>query len=329
MSGQNEIVLVTGGAGYIGSHVVAKLLASGLSVRVMDNLTFGGQGLLPHLTHHQFEFQRGDICSRRDLKEALNGVGKVVHLAAIVGDPACAQEPELAHEVNAVGSRNVCELAIDSGVKRFVFASTCSNYGKMDSSDSLVDESSPLKPVSLYAEQKVAFEKHLLAQRSQNFHPVILRFATAYGLSSRPRFDLTVNEFTRELTLKRRLEIYGQQFWRPYAHAADLAAACVMALEADADLVSGEAFNVGDTLENYQKETLVQMIVRELGEGHDDVVYVEKEEDPRDYRVDFTRINRTLGFTLTRCVTDGIREIANAIRTGIIADPDSQMYRNV
>jgi nucleoside-diphosphate-sugar epimerase len=264
-----------------------------------------------------------------DLQEALKGVERVVHLAAIVGDPACAQKPELSCEVNTVGSGNVCELAVASGVKRFVFASTCSNYGRMDSGDSLVDETSPLKPVSLYAEQKVALEKHLLAQSSERFHPVILRFATAYGLSSRLRFDLTVNEFTRDLTLKRRLEIYGRQFWRPYAHATDLAAACVSALEADTDTVSGQAFNVGDTLENYQKETLVQMIVRELGEGHDDVVFVHKDEDPRDYRVDFAKIQQTLGFNLTRRVTDGIREIANAIRTGIIVDPDDKLYRNV
>lgn len=329
MSDHNEVVLITGGAGYIGSHVVGKLLASGCFVRVLDNLTFGGQGLLPYLTHQRFEFQQGDICNLSDIQEALNGVERVVHLAAIVGDPACAQTPELAHEINTVGSGNLCELAVASGVKRFIFASTCSNYGRMDSSDSLVDENSALKPVSLYAEQKVAFENHLTAQRSQQFHPVILRFATAYGLSPRPRFDLTVNEFTRELTLKRRLEIYGRQFWRPYAHAIDLAAACVLALEADADTVSGQAFNVGDTEENYQKETLVQMIVRELGAGHDDVVYVQKDEDPRDYRVDFAKIKQVLGFNLTRRVTDGIREIANAIRSGIIVDPDNKLYRNV
>ena len=329
MSSRNEIVLVTGGAGYIGSHLVGQLLKAGFSVRVLDSLTFGGQGLLPYLPHRRFEFQAGDIRSQTDLQEAFNGVDKVVHLAAIVGDPACAQKPELSHEVNAVGAGYVCELAVAAGVKRFVFASTCSNYGRMDTNDSTVDETSPLKPVSLYAEQKVAFENHLLACSSSQFHPVILRFATAYGLSPRPRFDLTVNEFTRELTLKRKLEIYGQQFWRPYAHASDLAAACVQALEADVDKVSGQAFNVGDTEENYQKGTLVQMIVRELGEGHNDVVYVHKDEDPRDYRVDFTKIRQTLGFTLTRCVTDGIREVSEAIRTGIILDPDNELYRNV
>ncbi|MDH3891421.1 MAG: NAD-dependent epimerase/dehydratase family protein [candidate division Zixibacteria bacterium] len=329
MSGHVDTVLVTGGAGYIGSHLVGRLLASGSRVRVLDNLTFGGHGLLPYLSHERFDFLHGDIRTKADVGEALDGVDKVVHLAAIVGDPACAQNPELAHEVNGLGSASLGELAVASGVKRFVFASTCSNYGRMGNTDTLVDETSPLKPVSLYAEHKVAFEKHLLAQGSDGFHPVILRFATAYGLSSRPRFDLTVNEFTRELTLKRKLEIYGQKFWRPYTHASDLAAACLMALEADTDIVSGQAFNVGDTRENFQKETLVQMIVRELGPGHDNVVYVHKDEDPRDYRVDFTKIQQALRFNLTRRVIDGIREIANAIKTGIVVDPDNEVYRNV
>ena len=329
MFGQNEIVLVTGGAGYIGSHLVGRLLASGHQVRVIDNLTFGGQGLLPHFSNRRFEFLYGDITKQSDIQKAMSGVGGVVHLAAVVGDPACAMNPELSDEVNRVGAGKLCELAAASGVKRFVFASTCSNYGKMDSDDSLVDETSPLKPVSLYAEQKVAYEKHLLAESTDRFHPVILRFATAYGLSPRPRFDLTVNEFTRDLTLKRQLEIYGQQFWRPYAHASDLAAACVLALEADTDIVSRQSFNVGDTKENYQKETLIKMIVNELGEEHGDIVYVQKDEDPRDYRVDFTKIQEVLKFKLSCDVTNGIREIVNAIQTGIIVDPDSKLYRNV
>lgn len=329
MSGRNETVLVTGGAGYIGSHLVGRLLSAGYRVRVLDNLTFGGQGLLSYLSNSRFEFQHGDLCNPSDLKAAVLGVGRIVHLAAIVGDPACAQNPKLAHAVNSEGAGRLLELAQGSEVNRFVFASTCSNYGRMDKADGLVDETSPLNPVSLYAEQKVAFEKQLLDHGSRDLCSVVLRFATAYGLSPRPRFDLTINEFTRELTLKRKLEIYGRQFWRPYAHASDLAAACLLAIEADTDAVSGQAFNVGDTDENYQKETLVQMIRSELGEACGEVVYVHKDEDPRDYRVDFAKIRQTLGFNLTHRVTDGIREIANAIRSGIVMDPDNKLYRNV
>jgi nucleoside-diphosphate-sugar epimerase len=156
----------------------------------------------------------------------------------------------------------------------------------------------------------------------------VLRFATAYGLSPRPRFDLTVNEFTRELTLSRRLEVHGRQFWRPYAHACDLAAACVTVLGTETEKVAGQAFNIGGNDENYQKESLVAMIIRELDTGGDDVVYVQRDEDPRDYRVNFDKARRRLGFELSRSVSDGIREIIGAIRSGIIVDPDSEMFRN-
>ncbi len=321
-------VLVTGGAGYIGSHLVGLLLNHGYGVRVLDNLTFGGRGLLSYLTHAQFEFQHGDLRKEEDVHAAISGIDSIVHLAAIVGDPACRKEPDLAREVNQTASEMLCSTAIQSGVKRFVFASTCSNYGRMDTNDSFVDETSPLRPVSLYAELKVGFEEYLLKAHSADFTPTVLRFATAYGLSPRPRFDLTVNEFTRELTLSRRLEVYGRQFWRPYAHARDLAAACVTVLETETEKVAGQAFNIGANDENYQKESLVAMIVRELDAGGDNVVYVQRDEDPRNYRVNFDKVRRLSGFELSRSVSDGIREIIGAIRSGIIVDPDSRLYRN-
>ncbi len=328
MSIQRRSVLVTGGAGYIGSHLVGLLLNHGYGVRVLDNLTFGGQGLLSYLTHAQFEFRHGDLRKEEDVHAAISGIDSIVHLAAIVGDPACRKDPHLAREVNQTASEMLCSIAIQSGVKRFVFASTCSNYGRMDTNDSFVDETSPLRPLSLYAELKVGFEKHLLKGHSADFTPTVLRFATAYGLSPRPRFDLTVNEFTRELTLSRRLEVYGRQFWRPYAHARDLAAACVTVLETETEKVAGQAFNIGGNDENYQKETLIAMIVRELDAGGNDVVYVQRDEDPRDYRVNFDKARRQLGFELSRSVSDGIREIIGAIRSGIIVDPDSELFRN-
>jgi len=323
-----ETVLVTGGAGYIGSHLVMLLLTQGYNVRVLDNLTFGGHGVLPHLPNPHFVFHYGDIRNHEDVLAAVTGADAVVHLAAIVGDPACRTQPETACQVNGAGARLVCDIAVEANVKRFVFASTCSNYGKMDDPSSYVDETSPLKPVSLYAELKVEFEEYLLKVTREDFTGTVLRFATAYGLSPRPRFDLTVNEFTRELTLSRRLEVYGRRFWRPYAHAYDLAAACVTVLNTDVEEVAGQAFNVGATEENYQKETLVSMIVQALGDGNGNVVYVERDEDPRDYRVNFDKARRQLGIELSRSVSDGIREIIDALRTGIIIDPDSKLYRN-
>ncbi len=328
MSHDPSTVLVTGGAGYIGSLVVALSLRRGYRVRVLDNLTFGGEAILPFLSHPDFHLVHGDIRSKSDLEHALAGVNSVVHLAAVVGDPACRKDPAQATQINKGGAELLCKQAIETGVRRFVFASTCSNYGKMADQNGHVDETSPLAPVSLYAELKVAFENHLLGLDLPEFEPVVLRFATAYGLSPRPRFDLTVNEFTRELTLGRRLELFGGQFWRPYAHVADLAAACVLTLEAEAHRVAGQAFNVGDSTENYQKQTIVNMILEELPEARNLVTSVKRDEDPRDYRVRFEKFGSALGFGITRRVIDGIREIVLALRTGVIGNPDDPRYRN-
>ncbi|MCK4606413.1 MAG: NAD-dependent epimerase/dehydratase [candidate division Zixibacteria bacterium] len=321
-------VLVTGGAGYIGSLVVALALREGFRVRVLDNLAFGGEAILPYLSHPHFHFVHGDIRSENDLQCALAGVDSIVHLAAVVGDPACRKDPQQATQINKDGAELLCKQAMETGVRRFVFASTCSNYGKMADQNGYVDETSPLAPVSLYAELKVAFERHLLSLGLPEFEPVILRFATAYGLSPRPRFDLTVNEFTRELALNRRLEVFGGQFWRPYAHVADIATACVLALAAEPHLVAYQTFNVGDSTENYQKQVIVRMILEELPEARNLVTSVRRDEDPRDYRVRFEKFSSALGFSITRRVIDGIREIVLAIRTGVVSDLDNPRYRN-
>lgn len=321
-------VLVTGGAGYIGSAVVGRLLREGCQVRVLDSFLFGGRSILNFLADNKFEFIHGDIRSEHDVERSLQDVRHVIHLAAIVGDPACAQNNQAAHEVNIDAAQLLLGKAIENGVERFIFSSTCSNYGKMTDPDGFVYEGSELRPVSLYAEQKVAFEKTLMSLSYPNFTPVILRFATAYGLSPRPRFDLTVNEFTRELVLGRTLEVYGGQFWRPYAHIADLAEACLLTLKSERSLVASEAFNVGDNFENYQKKTIVDLVLEQLPSAREYVRKVRKDEDPRDYRVNFDKIQSRLGFRITRRVPDGIREIILAIRSGMISDPDNPQYRN-
>ncbi len=329
MKSKKPRILVTGGAGYIGSVLVGALLNEGYQVRVLDNLTYGGSSLLSYLHNSRFELNVGDICRIDDLKRAMGEVWGVVHLAAIVGDPSCSRQPELARQVNGFGSEQLCSVARSNGVKRFVFASTCSNYGRMIDSNGFVDETSELNPISLYAELKVAFEQYLLQSESESFATTCLRFATAYGLSPRPRFDLTVNEFSKELALGRRLDVYGGQFWRPYCHTTDLARAIVLALSARELIVTGRVFNVGDTNENYQKRTLVEMIQRELGKKSGEVRFVQREEDPRDYRVCFARIQRELGFSAGRRVVDGIKEIVHAVQNGTIRNPDDATYSNV
>jgi nucleoside-diphosphate-sugar epimerase len=324
-------VLVTGCAGYIGSVLTRQLLDQDHHVRGVDALFFGGDSLLDIITHPRFEFVRADVRDDKALAAALDGIEAVVHLAAIVGDPACAQQPDLARSVNLDASTTLFRLCDENPtVQRFVFASTCSNYGKMQG-DGYVKEDSPLRPVSLYAELKVEFEKHLLqASLRPNLVATALRFATVYGVSPRMRFDLTVNEFVRDLALGRTLRVFGQQFWRPYCHVEDLARSVVLALESPADKVRQDVFNVGDTRENYTKEMIVNEIFQCLRDTPRSlVVYVQKTEDPRDYRVDFSKIRSTLGFQISKRVPDGIRELSILLRQGVISDPDAARFRNV
>jgi nucleoside-diphosphate-sugar epimerase len=321
-------ILVTGGAGYIGSVLVGQLLNKQYNVTVVDQLLSGGESLISYLEHPNFTFVKADIRDQEAMKPLLNGKDIVIHLAAIVGDPACAQNPELAISTNLEGSKRLYELADAAGVQRFIFASTCSNYGKMADPNAYVDENSELRPVSLYAETKVAFEQFLFEKKGKsNCIPTVLRFSTVYGLSPRVRFDLTVNDFTKELALGRELVVFGEQFWRPYCHVQDLARSVVIAMEAPVEKVAYEVFNVGDTTENYQKQMIVDEIKKFIPDAK--IKYVKKDEDPRDYRVSFEKIKNVLGFTITKRVPDGIKEIKEIIEQGFVLNPDDKKYYNV
>lgn len=324
-------VLVTGGAGYVGSSLVPLLLLEDYNVIVLDNLSFGGESLLHVWSHPHFKFVEGSITSSDSISRVLaeDQFEAVVHLAAIVGDPACAKQPELAERVNWEGSLRLLEASIKNHVDRFVFVSTCSNYGKMGDVNGYVDENSALNPVSLYAELKVKFEKVILneVEGKNGFCPISLRFATVYGVSPRMRFDLTVNEFTKDLALKKELEVFGEQFWRPYCHVRDVCRAILTVLECNKEKVANNVFNVGDTVENYQKGMIVDEIKKIIPNAK--VRYVRKDEDPRDYRVRFSKIAEDLGFKITKRVPDGIKEIKELIDKRILSNPDDARYRNI
>lgn len=321
-------VLVTGGAGYIGSVLVRILLNKGFYVRAVDSLKFGGEALYDVSQHPNFEFMKGDLRNAEDIDRALEGMDHVAHLAAIVGDPACSKFPEEANEVNWTASVNLFDKAEQAGIKRFVFASTCSNYGKMSDPDSYVDEESELRPVSLYAELKVKFERYIMEEKKKSkMSATALRFSTVYGFSPRIRFDLTVNEFTRNVCTTGEQEIWGPQFNRPYCHVDDLARAVMLVLQSPKKKVRANVFNVGDTEENYSKRMLMEEIQKQIPTAR--AIYVDKTEDPRDYRVNCDKIKKELGFEITKKVPDGIREVIKLMDSGIIADPNSQKFRNI
>jgi nucleoside-diphosphate-sugar epimerase len=331
--------LVTGGSGYIGALLVHELQEAGREVRVLDSLLHGQEDIAAEQERSGVEVIRGDVRDTAARARALQGAEAVVHLAAIVGDPACALDPKVSDDVNVQATRALVADAQAAGVERLVFASTCSNYGRMEDPTVPIVEEGELRPVSLYAEQKVGMEQLILAGapasgngsggngKTNVTQPTCLRFATVYGVGRRMRFDLTVNEFTRELWADRELEVFGEQFWRPYIHVRDAARAVRTVLEAPTEKVAGEVFNAGRSGENYRKLDLVEEIGRQIPRGK--VSYVRRDEDPRDYKVSFDKIRSVLGFETLMTVPDGIAEVIAALDGEQFGDPFQGRYRNV
>ncbi len=321
-----DLVLVTGGSGYIGVPLCEELLTSGRGVRVLDVLLHGQAEVADRLQRAGVEVLRGDISDPEARRRALRGADAVVHLAAIVGDPACARDPTRSHEVNVEATLRLVADARQAGATRMVFASTCSNYGRMADPTVPITEEGELAPVSLYARQKVQIERSLLGADDGELQFTCLRFATVYGVAPRMRFDLTVNEFARDLWADRELEVFGEQFWRPYVHVGDAARAVSTVLDASPERVAGEVFNVGRSGENYRKLDLVEEIRRQIPTGR--VTYIHRDEDPRDYKVSFEKIREQLGVNAVMTVPEGITEVIDRLNAGHFPNPFDPRYRN-
>lgn len=306
-------VLVTGGAGYVGSVVVRQLLANGHRVHVVDNLMFGGQTMLPLFINPNFSFSKVDICDRDALAVEMEGVDAVVHLAALVGYPLCKKMPERAVEVNVGGTRNVIETMPTDA--RLIYASTGSNYGEVTG---VCTEETPLNPLSLYGRVKTEAEALCLARDKA----IALRFATAYGLSPRPRLDLMINDFCWQAIHQRYLVVYEKHFRRTFIHVVDIARAIVHMLERF-DSLDQNVFNVGHESLNFTKEDIVKLIKKRV----DFLVYFAefgKDEDRRDYEVDYGRI-RSTGFEVSVDIEMGLSELIRGLKLLEIRNP----YGNV
>ncbi len=321
-------ILITGGAGYIGSLLSAELLRDGHEVVVLDDLLFGGDSILALLPNPRFHFLKRDV-SESDLNGSIQNMDAVVHLAAIVGYPACdAVGEERARQINTEATIRIFDAAESAGVERFIFASTYSNYG-IARDDKPVDEEAELFPQSVYAQTKIAAEQYLRTRaRDSRCAPVIPRFATLFGISPRTRFDLLVNQFVLEALTTRRLVIFQGNYTRAFVHVRDVVRALRELLVAPAGTVRGEIFNVGSESMNFTKRQVVDLICEAVPGTEVEVRDVSFGGDMRDVALDCTKIRQRLGFVPEIGIPEGIAEVRDAITSGLISEPQSPRYRN-
>ena len=307
-------VVVTGGAGYIGNIVVAHLIHRGFEVTVFDKYLFGAESLLS-FPREKFRLIQGDVRNQESLRSALKGIQAVVHLAAIVGEPACLVDPAAAKSINVEGTQTVLSTAIECGVDRLIFISTCSNYG-VSLPNVWTDENAPLRPLSIYAASKVSAEEIIL-NCNASLARVIFRFGTICGLSARMRFDLLVNEIARSAVLKQPIRIFAPKAWRPFLHIKDAARAIESILTTARKQIEGKIFNV--VSENCQKGDLGQLVANHFPEANIEIT--DSSPDPRDYRVSADKIKQEIGFIPAYTVEQAFLETAHAVKEGVFLNP--------
>ncbi|MFH0864245.1 MAG: NAD(P)-dependent oxidoreductase [Candidatus Gottesmanbacteria bacterium] len=315
-------ILVTGGAGYIGSVLINQLLQNGYSVRVLDIFLFGGESLLHLQTYKNLEIINGDIRDRATLKSALKGVTDVIHLAALVGEPACKENPEVTKQINLEATKTLAKLSKLQNVNHFIFTSTCSNYG-ISSPDAEATEKSDLYPLSLYAETKIASENYLLSLTDKKFKPTILRLATIFGLSPRMRFNLMLNEFAREVVLGNKISVRNENAWRPFLHTKDISDAINLTLKTSLSKVGGEIYNIVG--ENIQKQYLA-FLAKKYNPKINIIIEEGNSGDRRDYRVSADKFRKRIHWQPKISIEEGFKEITEAIKMGIFLDPYEFKY---
>lgn len=329
---QDKHILITGGAGYLGSLLCGYLLRLGYSVTVVDDLLYGGESLLAYFSHPGFRFVKANVCDSRTIRNAFDDQlavpEAIVHLAGIVGFPACqAVGRQVAWRYNVEATQRVYDQALEMGVARFIYASTYSTYGT-SSDDEPATEESALNPQSLYAETIVGAEKFLSTQADSSCMPIIFRMAHLFGLSPRPRFDLIVNQFVWEAYRKRELLIYQRGYSRSFMHVYDAVRGLTLGIQSEAEKVKGQIFNLGSESGNLSKDQIVQFILKRLPETTVNYKDLTFGGDMRDFHISYKKVHDLLGFETERTVEDGVREVLHALRNGIIDNPQDQRYRN-
>lgn len=319
-------ILVIGGAGYIGSALLRRLLDEGYNVRLLDLLLYGTEPIDDVIDRANLEIVQADFRHSEKVVQAMRGIDAVIHLGAIVGDPACELDEEATIEINLAATRMIAAVARASDVQKFVFASTCSVYGAAETDEKL-DEQSVLRPVSLYARSKIASERVLRQMADEDFQPTYLRFGTIYGLSGRTRFDLVVNLLTAKATTESEITIYGGSQWRPFVHVDDAARGIFKALEAPIEIVGNEIFNIGSDEQNYTIDQVGEAIHEQVPDS--EIVHVGPDSDDRDYRVSFAKARNELTFLPEWSLDEGVRQVVHALEEGEVEDYRDPKYSNV
>lgn len=301
-------VLVIGGGGYIGSTLVEKLLKKNFKVRVLDKFIYGEKVFDDLRKNKRLEIIKGDATNLSTLTLALRNTKAVVHLAGIVGDPASMVDKRLTRHMNIVSTRMIKETVKGFRIPKFIFASSCSVYG---ASDEVLTERSKLNPLSPYAKSKVDSEREIMQDTFDEFHPTILRFATVFGHSRKPRFDLVLNLFAAQAFKNGAITVNGGNQWRPFIHVADASDSIIKIIEASTNKVSRNIFNVGDDSFNItimDAAKIIQNVLKKNGKNIK--INVKKENsDPRNYVVSFEKIKIQLGFSCLTSFEKGIDEI--------------------
>ena len=319
MDNENNI-LVIGGEGYVGNVVIKKLLDEKYNILSLDNLIYNQDiKTRSYYNNHSYSFKKIDI--RDEYLDIIDfsKFNTILLFAGLVGDPITKKYPELSIEINEKSIIRIINHCIKFDNINIIFISTCSNYGFIQE-NLYASEKHELNPLSIYAKSKVKIENYLTSHNSV-LNSTILRFATAFGLSERMRFDLTLNEFTKDIYLKKKLEVYDADTWRPYCHVKDFAKLISIVLSSPKNLIKNEIFNAGSNENNFTKRDIINCISSNISSSNV-VNYLKKSNDPRNYKVDFSKVKNMLGFSADCSLDYGVKEIINAFEQNKFPDID-------
>lgn len=324
----SKIILI-GGGGYVGTVLTKHFLKSENEVICIDRFIYENENSIDDfLGTVNYKSIKGDYSNHAILDSVIEGTDFVVILGGLVGDPITKKYPKTSNEINDVSIKKCIDYFDDKPIKKLVFISTCSNYGFIPE-NVLADEDYELKPLSLYAKAKVDNERYLMSKKGRvGYSGVILRFATAFGLSNRMRFDLTISQFTRELYINKELLVFDENTWRPYCHVNDFALLIEKVFSAEKKVIDFEIFNAGGTENNYTKKMIVDALLDKIPGCK--INYNDNDSDPRNYRVDFSKVKNVLNFVPKHNLDYGINELLDAFESGLYIDPseDSNKYGN-